>query len=328
MKFLKFFVTGFFIFTLLQNNKVSCQNIQTLQLGNDNDSSYYHLTKIGPNEFWAGGEYGILTVFDTLGNMRSISLPLDGAAILKMERKDSYAFIITDDCTIIKYNLTDQTFIKRKFHGFRNKCFYDMIFTNDNKIILCGGSTGISKAQKKLPRGFIGVTNLDLDQPKIVWKSYRKFVWSVKETANNEFLAATFNGINTKILRSTNGLNWRRHNKIKGLVHEINTIENKIFYCGTGGIHFNKDGFIQKENQKKQVFPNEGCFWSMETSSQLPIVVTQKGKVLIGVKNDSFQHFKLPTNFPIYDLEQVSENKFMVVGHGKCAFIFETSLVK
>lgn len=323
MKFLKFFVTGFFIFTLLQNNKVSCQNIQTLHLGNDNDSSYYHLTKIGPNEFWAGGEYGILTVFDTSGNMRSISLPLDGAAILKMERKDSYAFIITDDCAIIKYNLTDQTFIKRKFSGFRNKCFYDMIFTNDNKIILCGGSTGISKAQKKLPRGFIGVTNLDLDQPKIVWKSYRKFVWSVKETANNEFLAATFNGINTKILRSKVDLKWRKYKKIKGLVHEINLINNKVIYCGTGGIHFNKDGFIQIENEKKQVFTNEGCFWSMENVNQAPCLVTQKGKLLMGQQDGSFQQFKLPTSFPIYDLEQVSENKFMVVGHGKSAFIVE-----
>ena len=328
MNFLKFFVTGFFIITLLQNNEASCQNIQTLQLGQDNDSSYYHLTKIGPNEFWAGGEYGILSVFDTLGNMRSISLPLEGAAILKMEKKENYVFIATDDCSIIKYNLTDQRFIKRKFSGFRNKCFYDMIFTSDNKIILCGGSTGISKAQKKLPRGFIGVTNFDLDQPKIVWKSYRKFVWSIKETANNELLAATFNGVNTKILRSAKDLKWSKYKKIKGLVHEINLINNQTVYCGTGGIHFNKDGFIQKENEKKQVFTNEGCFWSMENVNQLPYLVTQKGKIVMGQQGGTSQQCKLPTHFPIYDLEQVSENKFMVVGHGKSAFIFETSLVK
>jgi hypothetical protein len=300
------------------------QKIQTISLGNEKDSSYYHLAKINDNEFWAGGEYGILTVFDSSGNMGSIKLPLNGAAIHKIERKENYVFLITDECTIIKYNLTDQTFIKSKFTGFRNKCFYDIIFTNDEKILLCGGTSGISKAEKKLPRGFIAITDLNLSQPKIIWKSFRKFVWSIKETTGNEFLAATFNGVNSKIIRSRNEIKWRQYKKIKGLVHEISLINNKVVYCGTGGIHFNKNGFIQKENGKKQVLKKEGCIWSMESVNEHPIAVTQKGKLLIGAKNDSFQHLKLPTNFPIYDLEQISENKFMVVGHGKSAFLVET----
>lgn len=323
MKLFQSLVIGCLTFFFFSNKEAYCQNIQTIQLGQDNDSSYYHLSKIGPNEFWAGGEYGILTAFDTTGNYHSIPLPLDGAAILKIEKKENFVFIATDDCSIIKYDLTNQTFVQKKFSGFKNKCFYDMVFTSDDQIILCGGSTGISKAEKKLPRGFIAKTNFDLDQPKIVWKSYRKFVWSLKETANNELLAATFNGINTKIIRSTRDSKWRKYKKIKGLVHEINCIENNIVYCGTGGIHFNKDGFLQKEKEQQQMLKNEGCIWSMETYHQLPILVTQKGKMLLTSKDNSIKNISLPTSFPLYDLEQVSENKFLVVGHGKSAFMVE-----
>ena len=317
---------GFFILMMSLCLSALSQNIKTIHLGNNDDSSYYHLTKIDANEFWAGGEYGILSIFDTLGNMRSISLPFDGAAILKMERKENFVFIATDDCSIIKYNLSDLTFIKKKFSGFKNKCFYDIIFTHDDKILLCGGTTGISKAEKKLPRAFISITNMNLDQPKIVWKSYRKFVWSIKEIAENEFLAATFNGINTKILLSKDGFKWKQHKKIKGLVHEINQINNKTIYCGTGGIHFNKNGFYQIEGEQKQVFKEEGCFWSMEQNENSPIIVTQKGKYILNSLSTKSKFFQLPTHFPIYDIEPISKGKFMMVGHGKSAFIVDTKL--
>jgi hypothetical protein len=313
-----------FFLTFFSTSNLICQNINQLQLGNDQDSSYYHLTKITENEYWAAGEYGIISSIDSNGNIKALNLATEGLNILKIERIDHDIFILTDNATIFKYNYLDKSIIKKTFPEFKDKCFYDMTILPHKKLLLCGGNTGISKGKHHIPKGFIAIASYNLDTLNIVWKSYRKFVWSVKEINENKFLAATFNGFNSKILVSDNGKKWSKYKSIKGLVHEINLLNGRIAYCGTGGMKYQKNGFFQIDDDKKMKFENTGCFWSMQEMDQKVLIVTQKGKFIkIDPTEKKYNIYSLPTYFPIYDVERISNEKMLMVGHGKSAFIVD-----
>ncbi len=318
--------TLLFIFLLLSLHCSFSQSIKSLHEGNDKDSSYYHLARIGPNEFWAAGEYGILNAIDSSGNISPLNLPMDGLNILKIEKIDNDIFILTDNASIFKFNYQTKVLTKKAFPQFKNRCFYDMVLTSDNKILLCGGTTGISKGERLIPHGFIAITNTNLVTPTIVWHSFRKFVWSLKKTSDHKILAATFNGINTKILVTGDGARWSKYESVKGLVHEINLVKSDVIYCGTGGTHYNKNGFIQFEKKRPLKFKHAGCMWSMQEINEAVIAVSQKGKYFnIFPAHNKAETVSLPTSFPIYDIEQISNNKLMLVGHGKTAFIVDLS---
>ncbi len=319
-KILLFFLSFFLISHLFS------QNINKLQLGKDQDSSYYHLTKITDNEYWAAGEYGIISTIDSIGNIKSLNLATEGFNILKIERNDDEIFMLTDNATIFKYNYITKSLIKKTFSNFKNKCFYDMIFLPNKKILLCGGKTGISKGVRQIPNGFIATTSINLDTLEIVWNSYRKFVWSIKEINPNEYLAAIFNGVNSKILKSNDGKKWTKYKSVKGLVHEINLINGKIAYCGTGGINYKKNGFFQFDDNRQMKFKNTGCFWSMQELDNDLLVVSQKGEFIkIDQLEKKYKIYSLPTYFPIYDVERISKDKMLMVGHGKSAFLVDIS---
>jgi hypothetical protein len=162
MKNLKFLIL--FVLFFIKANLLNAQTMTTLQLGNDDDSSYYHLTKITENEFWACGEKGIITKFDSIGHFQTMDIQTDGFNILKAERIGDYVLIATDDSRLMKYNLMSNTLQKVDFKSYKNRCFYDFLVLPQGKILLCGGATGISKGEKKIPFGFIAVTDSTLSE--------------------------------------------------------------------------------------------------------------------------------------------------------------------
>ena len=73
-------------------------------------------------------------------------------------------------------------------------------------------------------------------------------------------------------------------------------------------------------------FKNTGCFWSMQELDQKILIVTQKGKFIkIDPSEKNYVIYSLPTYFPIYDIERISNEKMLMVGHGKSAFIVDIS---
>jgi hypothetical protein len=313
-------------FLLFISSTAFGQQVQVLLQGEDADSSFYHLAKIQQNEYWVGGEYGILKKVDTLGNISSISYPNEGFDILKIIRANDYIFIVTSNAVIYRYDMNQKKFLKKEFPQFKNKCFYDIIALQDGNLMVCGGASGITKAEKIIPKGFIAIIDPDLNNITTVWKNYRKFVWSLNENPQGEVFAATFNGFNTSIIKSNNFNNWTTDSKIKGLVHEISRFNGALWFCGTKTIKFQKDGiFGLKGNGKKQLVLNQsGCLWSMESMDDHIIAATQNGNLLkINPKTFQTSPIVIPNAFCLYDVKKISEKKLLVVGHGKGAYILD-----
>jgi hypothetical protein len=305
------------IFLLLFYSTAFGQKIHTIFQGIESDSSFYHIEKINKNEFWAGGEYGILKKIDSLGNVSTQNFPNEGLNILKILKKENYVFIITDNAVIYRYDILNKMFIKKIFLNFKNKCFYDLIALQNGDLMVCGGTSGIAKGEKKIPNGFIAILDPDLKEISTVWKSRRKFVWSLLELENGNILASTFNGLNTKIIKTENYIDWEKNTRIKGLVHEIVLLTNTIWYSGSRNIHYKENGIIKMKGQKQLLLNKTGCLWSMDVVNGKIISVTANGKLIILDKKTS--EIKQIDNSPFvfYDIEKISESKILVVGHGK-----------
>jgi hypothetical protein len=301
------------------------QKIHRIYQGGASDSSFYHIEKITSNEFWVGGEYGILKKVDSLGVVSNIEFPNDGQHILKIQKIENNIYLLTDNALIYKYNIQNQSFTKKHFPAFHNKCFYDMIPLKNGQIMICGGSKGISKAKKQIPRGFIAITDSSLNELTVVWKSYRKFVWSLVELEDNSVLAATFNGFNTTVIKKSDAsLKWIKASKVKGLVHELKRIDDAIWYSGTPKINYKGDGLFGKMGDSSKLCVNTGCLWSMDQFSDQILAVTTNGD-LLGLDLNSLEtkYSILQTQHAMYDLEKVSEFTFLVVGQNKNIYLVD-----
>lgn len=312
------------VILLLFYSNIFGQKIHVISQGIESDSSFYHIEKINENEFWAAGEYGILKKIDSLGNVSSQSFPNEGLNILKIIKKENYIFIITDNALIYRYDILNKIFIKKTFPNFKNKCFYDIIALQNGKLMVCGGTSGISKGDKKIPNGFIAILDQDLKEINLVWRNYRKFVWSLLELENGNILASTFNGLNTRIIKTENYIDWKKDTKIKGLVHEIALLDNNIWYSGSRNIHFKENGFIKMKGQKQLLLNKTGCLWSMDVINGKIISITANCKLMIFDKNKSeIEQIKNLSPYAFYDIEKISESKIIIVGHGKSIYIID-----
>ena len=313
------------VYILVFFTNMACgQQVEMIQQSAVTDSSFYHICKINSNEFWIGGEYGILKKIDSLGNIRSIDFPNKGLHILKIEKLRYYVFLATSDAVVYRYDLKKKIFIKKEFPALKNKCFYDLIGLKDGRLVVCGGATALGRGEKKIPRGFIATIDIDLQEVKVVWENNLRFVWTLFETENQEVLAASFNGLNTKILESTDLEKWNNKTTVKGMVHELASIDNEIWHCGSKSFCINKHGIVgpASKGYGRTVIQDTGCLWSLDELGQKIISVTQKGELLfIDKKTLEVEPLEIMQGRTLYDVEKISESKILIVGKGKTVFI-------
>jgi hypothetical protein len=313
--------SSLFLVSLFSIN-CDAQNAKLLHPTFFEDSSYYHLAKINDNEYWACGEGGVLTSFDSSGGYRKMPFSLGGKNILKAERFENTVFIASDDATIFKFNLIDSALTRVDIKGFKSKCFYDFQIFPDGKILLCGGSTAISRAKRKLPKGFIALSDTSLKIVKTVWKSYRKFPWSVCKSEGDLCYASVFNGVNTTILKSKGLLSWRKHSRVKGLVHDLRFSEGDLYYVGAASYHFTRLGLMGTNKLKRQsALADMGCVWSQELSGNTVMGCTQSGEIISFSTTTGKRDIKFSGAQAIYDFKLLPERKILVVGHGMYAAI-------
>lgn len=313
-------------FLLLTCSILSGQNIQVIEQGSRTDSSYYHICKISDNEFWLGGEYGILKKVDSLGNLSNINLPNQGVDILKIEKIKRYVFILTADAVIYRYDIESDTFITKQFPAFRNRCFYDIIELNNDQLLVCGGATGIAAGRPTIPKGFIATLDLNLENIDVVWKHRWKFVWSIIQTDNQETLAVTFNGLRSRILKTKDLTTWKKAEKIKGLIHDVSYIDDQLWYCGTKNISFRKNGIFGKldTDHKLTKVKRTGCLWRLDTIDKHIVSVTYSGELLkIDPHSREITLLSIPKKYALYDIEQISNSQVLVVGRGKMAYLVD-----
>lgn len=318
------------IFLIILCSNSFGQKIKVISQGLEPDSSFYHIAKINDNEFWAGGEYGILKKIDSLGQVSTLNYPNEGLNILTIIESAGYIFVVTDNAVIYRYNPKTEKFLKKTFDNFDNRCFYDVIALKNGKLMACGGTSGISTGEKKVPNGFIATFDVNFEQVEVVWSTKWKFVWSLLELENGHIIAATFNGLNTRIISTENGIDWKKDAKIKGLVHELAFLDNNIWYSGTKSLRYTKHGIMGKvELNHKQVCLNDiGCLWSMDVINGKVISATTTSKLsLLDKATGELAELDVPSSFYFYDMEKISESKILVVGHGKSIYMIDFSAV-
>lgn len=316
MKFNLFIIFGFLTSSLFS------QSVSKVSQSFESDSSFYHIEKVYDNEFWIGGEYGILKSIDTLGNISNVyGFINEGRNILVIKKVGNEVYVGTDNALIYCYNLITRTWQCKKISQFENRCFYDLVELSDGKILVCGGSTKIAAGSKKIPYGFVGVLNYKDGEIEVIWKRKLKFVWSLIEKEKQLYIAV-FNGFNSKIKSTSNFEKWRTLYKIKGLVHEINLFDNEIWFSGTNSIDYNKNGIYGRLIDGKNPRNNSsaGCVWSMSSLLNNKFGVTSCGG-LLDLNND--QLIKFENAFVLYDLEFISIHKILIVGHGKGVYFYK-----
>lgn len=300
------------------------QKVVMIHQGLRPDSSYYHIEKIDDNEFWVGGEYGILKKVDSLGNVSNISYPNEGIDILKVKKIDKYIYLLTANAVIYRYDIKMKTFLRKEFTKFKNRCFYDIIPLKEGQLLVCGGASGIAEGKKKIPKGFIAIIDRELTEISTVWKNKRKFVWALLNDEEKNAMAVTFNGLNTKVIYSLDLKKWKKAFSVKGLVHDLKKFNDRFWYSGTKSFRVSKNGMLGVIGDQKCTLKDNGCLWKLDQIKGEVFGVTYSGDVI--QINDTFEqikHLNTPKTFSLYDIERISETLTLVVGRGKTIMLLK-----
>jgi hypothetical protein len=186
----------------------------------------------------------------------------------------------------------------------------------NGKIILCGGNKQVARVKKCIPFGFIAETDTSLHQLKTTWKNARKFVWSLA-FENSIIYASTFNGFNSRVIQKNNNGKWERKTKFKGIAYRIYADNLGISALGAENMKFRENGILY-EDDNTQVIQSSGCIWNRKCDEQKTYFVSNNGDLIRQDKSqNTIEKTSISKGISFYDLEKISANKWMIVGHGK-----------
>lgn len=310
------------------------QEISTIQPGGYSDSSYYDIARIDVNEFWVGGENGILTCLDTLGNISHLNLPLKGRDILKIVPAGNYVYVATDQGTIFRYNRPKDKWIYSDYsdQGFGKLTFYDMVLTKNGTVVVSGGHNKIAQGKVSLPRGFVATIDEELlGTPSIVWKHALMFGFTLEyDEKEDEVFFAAFNGINSQLFSSVDEAHsFQREGTIPGLVHHLELHEGEMWYSGAKNFRYSRVGIAGKVGEKPFEMAGEGCIWSLMPLGDEMFCLAFNGAVVGTTEEFDAYSFKVrPSMTSLYESAAISSTKAFIVGHGRTILLIETDQQK
>jgi hypothetical protein len=320
-------VISVFFLLLLSVSFSNAQKIDIISSSNSADSSLYDICKLNDNEFWIGGEHGILKSIDSSGIFNSVIYKNKGNSIYKMVKAGKYIYIAADNGTIYKFNIANQQlenlFTSKKY---KNYCFYDLIVLENGKLIVCGGKSKIIKTKHILPFGFIlEVDTSLLGKMDLLWKSKWNFVWSLTQD-NKKIYASAYNGRCSKIIvADKNKRKFKKKYKIKALVHKLIMKQDTLWIAGSKNLHFFKDGIIGKiknDSININTIYGKGCIWNMLFTGDSILVYANDGTILYN-KTDDWVPFKANPHRPIYASIQFNNKSVLMVGNGKTILLLK-----
>ena len=313
--FLKFF------FLLIVAN-VNAQIIEEMNVGNDLDSSYYDVYQMANGDIWLGGEFGVLKTMQSDGTLKSISYPNNGSNILKFLRIGDFLYISADHGTLYKYNLLTSKCSKTEFPNFKNRCFYDLTYDNAGKLIVCGGSSGIGRGKKRIPMGFIASIDTSLKtEPEIIWKNTRKFVWALSQESTHGFAAAIFNGTHSSIYHfsDANRNKFSKGLKVKGLIHALTKIDDRLIYSGCKSIQYHKKGIwgFEDDQSSYRTIEKAGIICNVIKLNSKLYGFTQQGSLLELSHDSNKIVYQTPNSSAFYEALTMNKQTLLIAGHGK-----------
>lgn len=303
--------------------------ISTIQAGGYSDSSYYDIARIDANEFWAGGENGILTCLDTLGNISHLNLPLRNRDILKIVPAGNYVYVATDQGTIFRYNRVRDKWIYSDYsdQGFGKLTFYDMVLTKNGTVVVSGGHNKIAQGKVSVPRGFVATIDEELlGNPVIVWSHALMFAFTLEynETDDEVFFAA-FNGVNSQLFSSIDGVRtFQRRNTIPGLIHHLQLHNGEMWYSGAKSFRYSRVGIAGKVGEKPLEMVGEGCVWSLMPLGNQMYCLAFNGAIVAPTADFEAYSFKVrPSMTSLYEAASISDTKVFIIGHGRTIMLIE-----
>ena len=310
------------LFFLLPVAKSIAQIIEEVNVGNDIDSSYYDVYQLAEGDIWLGGEFGVLKRMRKDGSIQSISYPNNGSNILKFFRIGQFLYIAADHGTIYKFNLLTEHFSKIEFPNFKNRCFYDLSYNNAGKLIVCGGSSGIGRGKKRIPMGFVASIDTSLSQePEIIWKNTRKFVWALSQEGDRGFAAAIFNGTRSTIyhFRDSHKDSINKGLKVKGLIHALNNIDGRLVYSGCRSIQYHKKGIwgFEDDRSSYRAIEKVGIICNVIKLNSKLYGFTQQGSLLELSHDSNVIVYQTPDSSAFYEALAMNNQTFLIAGHGK-----------
>lgn len=318
--------TSIYLFALLllsiSGINVHAQKVDALYQGSDIDSSYYDIYQVAENDIWIGGEYGVLKRLKQDGSLSNISIPNNGSNILKFLRLGDFVYISADHGTIYKYNLKDSTCTKTEFPAFRHRCFYDLSYDNQGHLVVCGGSSGIGRGKKRIPNGFIATIDTSLaQQPQVIWKNTRKFVWALANEGESGFAAAVFNGVSTTIYHHNpnQSADLVKGRKVKGLIHALKSIDGQMAYSGCRSIRYHRSGIWGFENNPNShtVVKNAGIICNLVQIKGRIYGFSQQGILYALNGNEAEEMLQASNASAFYEALLVGSETLYIAGHGK-----------
>jgi len=307
------------------------QKIEVISSSISSDSSFYDICKIADNEFWIAGEHGILKSIDSTANVKSIQYVNQGKSIYKMLRLGNYVYLAADNGTIYKFNATNHQ-LEKAFtsNKYKNHCFYDLILSENGKLIACGGKSKIIKSKLTLPSGFIIEIDTSLSiKTKVLWKNKFNFVWSLAQN-DTHIYASAFNGRCSKILiGNKNKFRMKKKYKFKALIPKIYLQGDTLWICGSNDMNICRNGFIgnifNDTSSIKTIF-DVGCVWNMFFSNQSIVAFTNNGNILSFNYND-WVPYDANLHRPIYATKQLNSNSILMVGNGKTVVLLKNPIL-
>ncbi len=284
------------------------------------DSSYYHVCKISEDEFWAIGKKGIITKFGTSGIAETFSYPNKGVDLLNMVLMDDNNYLLCGDKGFIyQFSKSAQSWNVLQVKGYENSCFYSVCAIDNNTAFISGGRSKIVKSQRVVPLGFILKTEDGGKTWKQVFRSVSGMIWSVKyEKETNQILALVYSPVKTRLIYSADkGMTWKpKEKKIKGLFHDFNISEGKLFLAGGKNGNYRKNGAVRFE-KNIFLFENSGIFWDVEANKTLTIASGTDGNLLIKKFSEDWKLLKSPVTNNLYEVCFIDEKSAFLVGNNK-----------
>lgn len=279
------------------------------------DSSYYDIKKVGHNQYWAIGKYGIFTALNGSGKTCPVKYPNKGITLFKMAKFHAGHIIISaDKGSVYHYFPSKNKWKYQKIKGFENYCFYNICAIDSNTAFITGGKSKIAKSQMAIPNGFILRTTDGGKTWQTVFRSLLQMVWTVRYHPGSEKLyALTYSPMVSHLLISGNyGGHWDKQH-FSGLYHGLFLEDDSRIMVGGKDGRINKNGRIML-NKTKIKYPRLGFFWSFSKNQYHTIIPGSKGNILYRNNSGKWKPANTPANWNLYEVAFIDDHSAFVVG--------------
>jgi hypothetical protein len=170
--------------------------------------------------------------------------------------------------------------------------------------------------------GFVASIDTSLTQePEVIWRNSRKFVWALSPEGDQGFAAAIFNGTRSTIYHfsDANKDSISKGIKVKGLIHALNSIDGRLVYSGCKSIQYDKNGIwgFEDDRSSYRTIDKAGIICNVIKLNSKLYGFTQQGSLLELSDDTHSIIYQTPNSYAFYEALALNKQTLLLAGHGK-----------